>query len=85
MVQENEKWLELNATRQVLVIADGVNILCGKNTIKKHTEALLEARGEVGLDVNTEKSKYKYLRATVTNPNCTHEEIKCSLSSGNAC
>jgi hypothetical protein len=28
------------------------------NTLKKNTEALLQASREVGLDVNTEKTKY---------------------------
>jgi hypothetical protein len=36
------------------------------NTIKKNTEALLEASREVGLEVNTEKTKYM----VVLSPNC---------------
>jgi hypothetical protein len=30
-------------------------------------------------------AKFKQLRITATNENCTHEEIKSRLNSGNAC
>jgi hypothetical protein len=42
--------------------ADDVNLL-GDNidTIKKNTEALIDTSKEVGLEVNTEKSKYMLL------------------------
>jgi hypothetical protein len=50
--------LKLNGTQQLLVYADGVNILVGSiHTINKNTEALGVASKEIGLEVNTEKTK----------------------------
>jgi hypothetical protein len=46
-------------THQLLVYADDVNLL-GDNvaTTKKNTETLIDASKEIGLEVNTEKTKY---------------------------
>jgi hypothetical protein len=58
-VHEIQVGLKLNGTHQLLVYVDDVNLL-GDN-IKKNTETLIEASNEVGLEVNTEKTKYTYV------------------------
>jgi hypothetical protein len=52
----------LLVTHQLLVYADDVNLL-GDNidAIKKNMETLIDASKEVGLEVNTEKTKYMLL------------------------
>jgi hypothetical protein len=58
-VQETQVKLKLNGTHQLLAYADDVNLL-GDNidTIEKNIETLIEARLEVGLEINVEKTKY---------------------------
>jgi hypothetical protein len=63
-VQENQEWLKLNGTQQLLAYADGVNIAGGKAGTRKKTEALLDASKEVGLEVNPEKSKYVLMQSS---------------------
>jgi hypothetical protein len=58
-VQVNQDGLKLNGTNQLLVYADGVNILGGSViTIKENAEALVVATKEIGLEVNVDKTKY---------------------------
>jgi hypothetical protein len=60
-VQETQEELKLNGTHQLLSYANDANIL-GENTdtIQKNTDALLDAGKEVGLEVNSEKTKYMF-------------------------
>ena len=56
-VQVNQGGLKVNGTHQLLVYADGVNILGGSvHTIKENAEALVSAREEIGLEVNADKT-----------------------------
>jgi hypothetical protein len=58
-VQENQVKIKFNGTDEPLIYADDVNLL-GDN-IKKNTETLTDASKEVGLEINTEKTKYMLL------------------------
>jgi hypothetical protein len=54
--------LKLNGTHQLLIYADDVNLLGGNiDTIKRNTQTLIDASKEIGLQVNTEKTKYMLL------------------------
>jgi hypothetical protein len=57
--QDNYLGLKLNGMHQLLAYANDVNIV-GENTdiIKKKTEAFLDIRKEVVLEVNPEETKY---------------------------
>ena len=58
-VQVNQDGLKLNGTHQLLVYANGVNILGGSvHAVKENAEALIVASKEIGLEVNVDKTKY---------------------------
>jgi hypothetical protein len=57
-VQENQVELKLNGTHQLLVYADVYLLGDNIHTIKTRTQTLTDVSKEVGLEVNTEKTKY---------------------------
>ena len=58
-VQVTQDGLQLNGKHQLLVYADGVNILGGSiHTVKENAETLVVASKEIGLEVNADKIKY---------------------------
>jgi hypothetical protein len=70
-VQVNQVDLKLNGTHQLLVYSND-NILGGSvHTINENTEALVVASKEIGLEVNTDKTKYKVMSRD-QNPGQSH-------------
>jgi hypothetical protein len=57
-IHENQVVLKLNGIHQLLVYADVNPLGDNMNAIKKNTDALTDASKEVGLEVNTERTKY---------------------------
>jgi len=57
--QVNQEGMILNGTRQLLVYADDVIILGGSvHTVEENAESLVVASTEIGLEENTDKTKY---------------------------
>ena len=58
-VQGNRIGLDMNGKYQLLVYADDVNML-GENlqNIRKNTEIFIKASKHIGLEINSEKTKY---------------------------
>ena len=58
-VQENRIGLDMNGKYQLLVYADYVNML-GKNlqTVRENAEIFIKASKDIGLEVNSDKTKY---------------------------
>jgi hypothetical protein len=72
-VQEIKVGLEMSGRHQVMVYAD-INFLGHSiNSINENTETLLEGCRDVGLEINTEKTKYKII---YLHPNSRQSEYK---------
>ena len=62
MSQENRIGLELNRKYQLLVNADDVNMLRENlQTVRENTETFIKASKDIGLEVNSEKTKCSHL------------------------
>jgi hypothetical protein len=58
----NQDGLKLNGTNQLLVYADDVDMVKRNvHTTKENAEALVDASKETGLEVNADKTKYKFI------------------------
>jgi len=54
--------MEVNGTHQLLAYANDVNLLAeNKDSLKKPTEAVLDASEEVGLEANAEEAKRMFM------------------------
>jgi hypothetical protein len=51
----------MNGTHQLLVCAVDVNLLNENMIIKKNMEVMLDASREIGLELNTQKTKYTFM------------------------
>jgi ABC-type lipoprotein release transport system permease subunit len=60
-VPENQVGMKLNGTHHLLVYANDVILLSDNINTIKNTQTLIDASKEVGLEVNTEKTKYMLL------------------------
>jgi hypothetical protein len=60
-VLQNKEGLESNGMHQLLACADAVNLCENINIAEKKTQKLLDASKQVGLDVNAENTKHKFM------------------------
>ena len=75
--------MKLNLTHQLLVYAEGVNILGGSvHTIKENAEALLVASKEIVLEVNADKTKYMFMSRDQNTGRSHHIKIDNSSCEG---
>jgi hypothetical protein len=73
--------MELNGAHQLLIYADNVNILSvNTNTIKRSTQALLEASKLVGLEVNAEKTTCMFMPRHQNSSHQNHKLLKTNES-----
>jgi hypothetical protein len=62
MVQKSQEELEFIGMHQHLDSADDVSLLGeNTNTIKKNAETLFYASKDIGIEVNTKKTKYMFI------------------------
>ena len=78
-IQENRMGLDINGKLYMLVYADDVNML-GENlqTIRENTEIFIKASKDIGLEVNSEKTKYmitSHQQNTLQNQNIVIENL----------
>jgi hypothetical protein len=78
-VLQNKEGLESNGTHQLLARADAVNLCENINIAEKNTEALLDASKQIGLDVNEEKTKHKFMSCHKIIGQNRYEEVTNSL------
>jgi hypothetical protein len=61
-VQESQVGMKVNGTHQLFLYADDINLLDdNRYAIRKNIQTLIDASKKVGLEVNTEKTRYMLL------------------------
>jgi hypothetical protein len=73
-VQGNQVGLKLNGTHQLLVYANDVNRLGDNIDTIKNIVTLIDASKDVGIEINTEKTKYTYVAVSSLECNAKYFE-----------